>query len=557
MKILSIEWRNFGSYGNSTQKLDFTGGEGNFFLILGSNGAGKSTLSDVIKYSLYGRLDNKKNRDIPNRFNGNAYVKAVIEKNPTTVVTVERGLSPGFFKMFINGAEYDQAGKKNMQDYLEEEILGIPYNVFNNMISLSINDFKSFISMGVNDKRQIIDRLFGLEILGHIKWKIRNKLRDLSSEVDAINVEMKLLDHSIEKSLLELSSLNEKLKAADDAKKAQYIKDIAKHEDFIIKAVEKIKEVEEKDREIGKIIQSHNTLMTEAKIEERSTQEKINLYNQGKCPTCESDLSTDYHKSILSEYLTRNTEAKENIQAINEKVDELRQNRTEVNEKKVKLSSAVATSRSQVANLRKEIGKLEESDTSEESNSLTSIIDDSKQKKKDAVKKKEEREKAVKFAKIVEDIFGDKGVKQSALKKILPMLNSEIRKVLSDLNMDYRVIFNEEFAVDIQHLGFQVSPEQLSTGERKKIDFATLIALIRLMKIKFSGVNIVFLDEIFSSIDSDGIHHILKVLHKTCRELNLNIFVINHSQLPVEIFDWKLEIFKNSGFSQISLEKIG
>ena len=557
MKILSIEWRNFGSYGNSTQKLDFTNGEGNFFLILGSNGAGKSTLSDVIKYSLYGRLDNKKNRDIPNRFNGNAYVKAVIEKNPTTVVTVERGLAPGFFKLYINGAEYDQAGKKNMQDYLEEEILGIPYNVFNNMISLSINDFKSFISMGVNDKRQIIDRLFGLEILGHIKWKIRNKLRDLSSEVDAINVEMRLLDHSIEKSLSELSSLNEKLKAADDAKKAIHLKDIAKHEDFIQKAIEKISEVEERDREISKIIQSHNTLITEAKIEERSTQEKINLYNQGKCPTCESDLSTDYHKSILNEYLTKNTEAKESISSINEKIDELRRNRTEVNDKKVKLSSAVATSRSQVAGLRKEIEKLEAPDTSEESNSLTSIIEDSQQKKKDAIKKKEEREKAVKFAKIVEEIFGDKGVKQSALKKILPMLNMEIRKVLADLNMDYRVVFNEEFAVDIQHLGFQVSPEQLSTGERKKIDFATLIALIRLMKIKFSGVNIVFLDEIFSSIDSDGIHHILKVLHKTCRELNLNIFVINHSQLPVEIFDWKLEIFKNSGFSQISLEKIG
>ena len=557
MKILSIEWRNFGSYGNSTQKLDFTNGEGNFFLILGSNGAGKSTLSDVIKYSLYGRLDNKKNRDIPNRFNGNAYVKAVIEKNPTTVVTVERGLAPGFFKLYINGAEYDQAGKKNMQDYLEEEILGIPYNVFNNMISLSINDFKSFISMGVNDKRQIIDRLFGLEILGHIKWKIRNKLRDLSSEVDAINVEMRLLDHSIEKSLSELSSLNEKLKAADDAKKAIHLKDIAKHEDFIQKAIEKISEVEERDREISKIIQSHNTLITEAKIEERSTQEKINLYNQGKCPTCESDLSTDYHKSILNEYLTKNTEAKESISSINEKIDELRRNRTEVNDKKVKLSSAVATSRSQVAGLRKEIEKLEAPDTSEESNSLTSIIEDSQQKKKDAIKKKEEREKAVKFAKIVEEIFGDRGVKQSALKKILPMLNMEIRKVLADLNMDYRVVFNEEFAVDIQHLGFQVSPEQLSTGERKKIDFATLIALIRLMKIKFSGVNIVFLDEIFSSIDSDGIHHILKVLHKTCRELNLNIFVINHSQLPVEIFDWKLEIFKNSGFSQISLEKIG
>jgi DNA repair exonuclease SbcCD ATPase subunit len=123
--------------------------------------------------------------------------------------------------------------------------------------------------------------------------------------------------------------------------------------------------------------------------------------------------------------------------------------------------------------------------------------------------------------------------------------------------MDYRVTFNEEFDVDIQHLGFKISPEQLSTGERKKIDFATLIALIRLMKIRFAGLNLTFLDEIFSSIDADGIYHILKVLHKTCRELNLNIFVINHSQLPTEIFDYKLEIEKNNGFSHLMVEKIG
>ena len=555
MRIKKVEWRNFTSYGNKKQEIEFPE-EACLFQVVGGNGCGKTSISQVITFGLYGKVEGKKLGDIPNRVNGNAWVRIHLNNGQNDII-VERGLEPNIFELYVDGMKYDQAGKKNMQDYLEEEILGIPYNVFNNMISLSINDFKSFISMGTNDKRQIIDRLFGLEILGHIKWKIRNKLRDLSSEVDAINVEMRLLDHSIEKSLVELHSLNEKLKAADDAKKAVHLKDIAKHEDFIQKAIEKISEVEERDREISKIIQSHNTLITEAKIDERSTQEKINLYNQGKCPTCESDLSTDYHKSILSEYLTKNTEAKESISSINEKINELRRNRTEVNDKKVKLSSAVATSRSQVSILRKEIEKLEAPDTSEESNSLTSIIDDSKQKKKDAIKKKEEREKAVKFAKIVEEIFGDKGVKQSALKKILPMLNMEIRKVLTDLNMDYRVVFNEEFAVDIQHLGFQVSPEQLSTGERKKIDFATLIALIRLMKIKFSGVNIVFLDEIFSSIDSDGIHHILKVLHKTCRELSLNIFVINHSQLPVEIFDWKLEIFKNSGFSQISLEKIG
>jgi len=191
-----------------------------------------------------------------------------------------------------------------------------------------------------------------------------------------------------------------------------------------------------------------------------------------------------------------------------------------------------------------------------QTSSLKNIIDDSENKKKEAIHRRDLEEKKANFYKIIEDIFGDKGVKLTALKRILPLLNTEIKKVLLDLNMDYRVTFNEEFEVSIQHLGFNVSPDQLSTGERKKIDFAALLALIRLMKMKFSGVNLIFLDEIFSSIDSDGIYHILKVLHKTCRELNLNIFVINHSQLPTEIFDYRMEITKNNGFSNVKMEKI-
>jgi DNA repair exonuclease SbcCD ATPase subunit len=221
-------------------------------------------------------------------------------------------------------------------------------------------------------------------------------------------------------------------------------------------------------------------------------------------------------------------------------------------------STKRTNAQAQISNFRREFGKLnsEEYDDAQ-TQSLENLIQDGKEKKESAIQKKAIEEKKGNFFRIVEDIFGDKGVKLSALKRIIPLLNAEIRKVLADLNMDYRVTFNEEFDVDIQHLGFKVSPEQLSTGEKKKVDFAALIALIRLMKIRFAGLNLTFLDEIFSSIDADGIHHILKVLHKTCRELNLNIFVINHSQLPTEIFDYRVEISKNNGFSSILLEKIG
>jgi DNA repair exonuclease SbcCD ATPase subunit len=156
----------------------------------------------------------------------------------------------------------------------------------------------------------------------------------------------------------------------------------------------------------------------------------------------------------------------------------------------------------------------------------------------------------------VEEIFGDRGVKLSAVRRIVPVLNQEIRKVLIDLSVDYRVSFEEDFSVKITQTGYDIAVEQLSTGERKKIDFAVIIALIRIMKIKFHGLNLIFLDEIFSSIDSDGIWNILGVLSKTSKELKLHTFVINHSPLPAEIFDYRVEIEKKNGFSDIKLESI-
>lgn len=41
MKIKTIEFRNFASYGNKLQKIEFEDNTGNFYLVLGQNGSGK------------------------------------------------------------------------------------------------------------------------------------------------------------------------------------------------------------------------------------------------------------------------------------------------------------------------------------------------------------------------------------------------------------------------------------------------------------------------------------------------------------------------------------
>ena len=76
------------------------------------------------------------------------------------------------------------------------------------------------------------------------------------------------------------------------------------------------------------------------------------------------------------------------------------------------------------------------------------------------------------------------------------------------------------------------------------------------MKLRFPQLNILFLDEIFSSVDADGVHNILRILSKVIKENNFNTFVINHTVLPHEIFDKKLEIYRENGFSKFTIETI-
>jgi DNA repair exonuclease SbcCD ATPase subunit len=134
-------------------------------------------------------------------------------------------------------------------------------------------------------------------------------------------------------------------------------------------------------------------------------------------------------------------------------------------------------------------------------------------------------------------------------------LNSEIFDLLADMHLDYQVVFDEEFNATIYHMGMEIPPQTLSTGEMKKVDFVVLVAIMKLMKMNFSNINLLFLDELFSSVDSDGIYSILKILKKATKDLGLNVFVINHAPMPQEIFDWKMEVNKNSNFSSISVEK--
>jgi DNA repair exonuclease SbcCD ATPase subunit len=553
MKINKIEWRNFSSYGNKKQILEFPNDAG-LFQIVGENGAGKTTISQVIAFGLYGKVEGKKLGDIPNRINGNAWVKIEFE-NAGKIITVERGLEPSVFNLYLNGILYDQAGSRNIQDYLTDDLIGIPYYVFNNTISLSINDFKSFIRMSPQDKRAIIDKIFGFHILNQMRDILKGETKRIKEALDVLSGklsstensitqstnEMELLLSQIEKdSVEEISKLN---KSLDNFTKLQTIHS------------EKLETFKKDENSLLDLISTANRSLIETRSRYQELERRMKLYDADKCPTCESSLTGEFHSSIKETLGSEKITTKERLTECEDSLIDLRDRESAMKTQKTDIIEKGTRIELKIKEILKDIKLEEDKKGGSQVSSLERIIkkleDDRTTFESDTFKTAEKSN----WIKTLDEILGEKGVKQMAIRTILPSLNSEISDLLRDIHLDYQVIFDEEFKAALYHMGIEIPVQTLSTGEMKKVDFVVLIAIMKLMKLKFSSINLLFLDELFSSVDPDGVHSILHILKKNSKEMGLNIFVINHAPMPHEIFDWKLDVKKLNNFSSITLDQ--
>ena len=71
-----------------------------------------------------------------------------------------------------------------------------------------------------------------------------------------------------------------------------------------------------------------------------------------------------------------------------------------------------------------------------------------------------------------------------------------------------------------------------------------MVAYLKLIRTK-KHINVLFLDEVFSSIDVNNINNILVLLKSFANEYNINIFVVHHAILNQDMFDRIISIEKN------------
>lgn len=546
MKLKKISWKNFKSYSNAMTELVFDN-DPSLNLIVGTNGTGKSSIADCIIYALYGKIDGTNNSDIPNRINKNFYVKIELDCNGHEII-VERGLTPSLFTVTIDGAVVDTAGKNNVQTMLEENYYKIPYSVFKNTLILSINDFKSLVDLNPADKRNIIDKIFGFTEYNLMLKFIKEDIKMLDSTMSSNEGSLKTATSSIERyeqQLEELKSnevsqeeIDELTEKINEAKKLKAINE------------ENIKKLDDVRKKLDKQSVEKNMDIRDLKRKIEDNKKKIKLIDSKKCPTCGSSLDTDEFHKERERLVLENESCESSIKELTSIINDLSNKTRAVDSKRNVFVDAI--NKSGLTDLVSDL-KYKVSLRKNNSQPLLNLKESLDKQINQLNEEKEALEKRKMVYDCVMQILGDGGIKEYIANKYIPTINQIISEMMEFMGINYNVVFDKTFKATITSNGYNVTYNSLSTGEKKRIDFATVVSFIKLLKLQLGDMNLLFLDEMLASIDINGVSDMMTILKDLSVELNMNIYLIHHAQVENVVFDNVIETSKPDGFSKITI----
>lgn len=569
MKIKKLQIKNFKSYGNNLQEITF-GDKACLTLLTGNNGAGKSSIRESVDFLFFNKVKKKKKipiKDLLNRYNDSLYTKIEFSNNKNEDVIIEKSIKPNKLIVLRNNIDISEKFKKFKDEELED-LIGFNYDVFNSFISLSINDFKNFLQLTNEEKRNLLNKLFNLQLLDEyleITKEFRKdnvkKIEKIRNDIEITNQKVlnlrKLLDNFVPDRENEIIKGNKLLKKLKD--------------EYILKE-EELKKLEEdiktfnKKLSLGKKIKEknkHEYIVINEKLEEIT--KKISIYESGICPVCDTSLKDNNHKNKHDDFLKTKSEISESLEDIKNFMDKVIHEETNILNKRdsfIKRKNILSNDLNEIKiegkNLsnKLKILKNESIKKYELEKDLNNLIEQQiilKEKLEECLNKNKSYDELI-------EIFKGDYIRQSIIEKVIEPLNKNLTFYLEKLESNLKVKLDNNFNAEIRD-NFIINPETVSTGENKKINISIALSYLDLVLSK-NYCNIIFLDEIFDGLDVLSIKTILDILKTLTQKYNNNIILVHHSNdtryYPYfdRIIDVKKKIFSQMNITEIKNEII-
>ena len=561
-----VRWKNFLSTGNNFTEIQLD--RSPTTLIIGENGAGKSTILDALCFGLFNKpFRNISKSQLVNSVNGSASIVEVEFIVGGKNVKVIRGIKPNKFEVYVNDNMINQdANARDYQKHLEQQILGLNYRSFTQVVILGSSTFVPFMQLSTKARREVVEDILDIKVFSLMNFLLKNKNKELNEEIRNVEYQYDLTSEKItlQEKFIKNVVDNKSVIITENKQKISDNNSIINSRKEEIKSFEKDKSDLSFDAEIKiKTEQKLKKLSkTEAALQNRKAEHdrQIQFFqNNDECPTCEQSI-TDATKQTQTEL--RTAKIGELDTAIDscktlERAEQDRLNTILIDLETIRQHDVeIAKIRSSIIELEKFNVKLQKDIEAYEAGSISeddkSKLDELKGKIKYINEQKSKLNEDRFYIDVARNLLQDSGIKTKIVKQYLPIMNKLVNTYLS--SMDFFVNFNidENFQETIKsRFRDEFSYASFSEGEKMRIDLALLFTWRAVAKMKNStNTNLLILDEIFdSSLDGTGTDDFLKILNTFNDQ---NVFVISHKQdMLFDKFRSIIQFKKEKNFSHL------